>query len=171
MKKITFLIILIISNLCHAQLKQPAIILDTTTQDLSFGHDITMFPSIQGFKKQAIFVPKDALESGLKIEVLAAKKTEIDNCNQYQLIGTFEKKILENYGYTYFLFNSNSLVISTKMACEHSQIQLNYVYSTKREMTEYRSSQPIVAYAPEGIKIFYRVWRQDNKLSEALMYE
>lgn len=158
-------------NFSQAQDKLPSITIDTTTQNLGIAHDITMYPSIEGLKKQAFFLPREAVEAGLKIELYAAKKTEVDNCNKHILVGNFERKTLEGYGYTYFVFNSNGSIISSKMSCTNSQIQLNFVPSSGRGWTDYNSSQPIVAYAPEGIKLFYKIWRAEHKQTEAFLYE
>jgi ecotin len=173
-KPILFLA-LIVAHSIHAQLKPSSISLDSTmsigAMSTTGAYDITMFPSIDGLKKQAIFLPIEAMENGLRIELYAAKKSEVDHCNTHFLVGSFEKKSLEGYGYTYFVFNSNGTIISTKKACENGVIQFNHVFSTKREWADYKSKIPIVAYAPEGIKICYRIWRQDPKIAEAILYE
>lgn len=133
-------------------------------------HDITMFPSINGYIKQAIFLENLPLEKNYKVEFYATKKAEVDNCNKHYLLGDFEMKTMDGWGYFYYVFKSNSELISTKMGCMDAAKMITDVPSGKTELIRYTSIMPLIVYAPEGIDIKYRIWKVDPKENKAIAY-
>lgn len=135
--------------------------------ELKAMHDLTIYPNIENMIKNVIFMDPRVNETQYKIEFYAVKSMEVDNCNKHYLLGDFEVKTLEGYGYPYYVFKSNGQVISTKMACENSMKKIQNVASGKTETVRYMSLLPVVIYTPKEIDIKYKIWNQDPKELDA----
>ena len=130
-------------------------------------HDLTIYPNIPNMVKNVIFLDPLANESLYKVEFYTVKSIEVDECNKHYLFGDFEVKNLEGYGYPYFIFNSNSQVISTKMGCGNDVKKVKNVPSGKTETYRYFSILPIVVYTPKDIDVKYKIWKQEPKELDA----
>lgn len=130
-------------------------------------HDLTIFPTINQLVKHSIFLEQRADETLYKVEIYAVKSQEVDNCNKHFLLGDFELKTLEGHGYPYYIFNSNTQIISTKMGCGDNITKIKNVPSGKTELVKYISALPLVVYAPKDIEIKYKIWKQDPKELDA----
>lgn len=133
-------------------------------------HDITIYPSIANMTKNVIIIDPMPNESMHKVEFYAVKSAEVDDCNKHYLLGEFEVKTLEGYGYPYYIFKSNSQIISTKMGCENQNKKVREITSGKTELVRYISSIPIVVYTPKEIDVKYKLWKQESKEYEARSY-
>ncbi len=133
-------------------------------------HDLTIYPNIPNMVKNVIFLDPMPHETLLKVEFYAAKSMEVDECNKHYLFGDFEVKTLDGYGYPYYIFNSNSQVISTKMGCGNDVKKIKNVPSGKTETIRYLSLLPIVIYTPQMIDVKYKIWKQDPKELDARSY-
>lgn len=136
-----------------------------------FVHDITMYPKIAGMIKHAIFLEAQPDEKFYKIELYAVKSASVDDCNKHFLIGEFETKNLEGWGYDYYIFQSNGSIMSTKMACIKSSYSYKDVASSQTQTTRYISAIPLIVYAPQGVNIKYKLWKQEPKEYDAKAYE
>jgi len=125
--------------------------------------DLTMYPKLENMSKKAIILEPRENESALKIEIYAVKESEVDACNRHRLVGDFEKKNLEGWGYTYYVFNSNGMILSSKMACIDDKKAVKSIESSHNAMMDYSSRWPIVIYCPMGMIIKYRIWNLDGK--------
>lgn len=130
-------------------------------------HDLTIYPNVPNMVKHAILLESMPNEKILKVEFYAVLSSEVDYCNKHYLLGDFEMKNLEGYGYPYYIFNTNSQIISTKMGCETNAKKVMNVASGKTETVKYVSLMPIVIYAPKNIDIKYKIWKQDPKELDA----
>ena len=130
-------------------------------------HDLTIYPNIPNMVKNVIFLDPLANESLYKVEFYTVKSIEVDECNKHYLFGDFEVKNLEGYGYPYFIFNSNSQVISTKMGYGNDVKKVKNVPSGKTETYRYFSILPIVVYTPKDIDVKYKIWKQEPKELDA----
>lgn len=130
-------------------------------------HDLTIYPNLPNLTKNVIMLDALPNEKIYKIEFYAVLSAEVDNCNKHYLLGDFEVKNLEGYGYPYYIFNSNSQIISTKLGCANDEKKLKSVNSGKTEFVKYASLLPIVVYTPKNIDIRYKIWKQDPKELEA----
>lgn len=173
MRLLLTLCIVLLALMASAQFKPTAIPIDSTIKSTKqiVVHDVTMFPKLENLKKHVIFLESESNEKELKLELFAIKKAEVDDCNSHFLMGKFESIPLEGYGYHYYMFNTNGNVISTKKACVNNHFMLKNIESSKKETIEYNSNIPQVIYAPEGVEIFYRIWRRDQKVIESTLYE
>jgi ecotin len=124
-------------------------------------HDLTIYPNLPNMVKNVIFMDPLANELLCKVEFYAVKSLEVDDCNKHSLFGDFEVKTLEGYGYPYYVFNTNSQVISTKMGCGNTIKKVKNVASGKTETVRYMSLLPIVIYTPIEIDVKYKIWKQD----------
>ncbi len=134
---------------------------------LTVVHDLTIFPPIDKLVKHAILLDPRPNETLYRVEIYAVKSQEVDNCNKHYLIGDFELKTLEGHGYPYYIFNSNTQIISTKMGCGDNITKIKNVPSGKTELVKYISALPLVVYAPKDIEIKYKIWKQDPKELDA----
>lgn len=116
------------------------------------------FPAIEGFKPQLVSLKSATDSELLKVELIAGKTMEVDDCNTYGLQGEFEQKQVDATGTPYYVFNSNGEVIQTLMACPDDKKHTEFV-GGQSVMVEYDSQQPLVAYLPEGIELQHRVWK------------
>lgn len=130
-------------------------------------HDLTIFPSIDQLVKHAIFLEPRVDEALYKVEIYAVKSQEVDNCNKHFLLGDFELKTLEVHGFPYYIFKSNTQIISTKMSCGDNIAKMKNVPSGKTELVKYISVLPLVVYAPQDIEIKYKIWKQDPRELDA----
>jgi ecotin len=124
-------------------------------------HDLSIYPNLPNMVKNVIFMDPLVNELLYKVEFYAVKSIEVDNCNKHYLFGDFEVKTLEGYGYPYYVFNTNSQVISTKMGCDNTIKKVKNVASGKTETVRYMSLLPIVVYTPIEIDVKYKIWKQD----------
>lgn len=130
-------------------------------------HDLSIYPNLPNMVKNVIFMDPMANELLYKVEFYAVKSLEVDNCNKHYLFGDFEVKTLEGYGYPYYVFNTNSQVISTKMGCDNTIKKVKNVASGKTETVRYMSLLPIVVYTPKEIDVKYKIWQQNPKELDA----
>jgi ecotin len=140
------------------------------TSQIQAVHDLTVYPNLPNMVKNVIFLDPMPYETLLKVEFYAVKSLEVDECNKHYLFGDFAVKTLEGYGYPYYVFNTNSQVISTKMGCGNDVKKVKNVSSGKTEIVRYMSILPIVIYSPKEIDIKYKIWKQDPKELDARTY-
>lgn len=130
-------------------------------------HDLTIYPPIENMTKNAIFLDPLPDETLYKVELYVVKSLEVDNCNKHYLFGDFEVRRLDGFGFSYFIFNSNSNIISTKMGCGDDIKKIRNVASGKTEIVRYISAMPIVVYTPKDMEVKYKLWKVDPKEMDA----
>lgn len=116
-----------------------------------------VYPFIEGMIPFAINVAeKEDEEANKKILVEVGKMMEVD-CNQHRLGGNFEVKVLDEYQFDYYIFNTDGNVASTMMACPDDQ-KTNKFVSGEGQFISYNSKHTIPIYAPEGYEVRYTIW-------------
>lgn len=129
--------------------------------------DPTIFPAAEsGFKKMIIEVPYSSNDSNKKIEFYVGKWMEVDACNTFGLIGTYEQKDLEGWGYNYYVFNTKGDVRSTMMACPDSTLR-NLFVSAPAQLVDYNGRMPIVIYVPEGYDVQFKIFKAEDEVYSA----
>ncbi len=124
-------------------------------------HDLSMYPEpTEELLRHIIALPEKENEAGYKIELSAGKIMEVD-CNQHTLSGELVEKTVSGWGYPYFQFNTNGLVMSTRMACPEDPMHEEFVQASPL-LVHYNSKLPIVVYTPEGYAVKYRIWHRDD---------
>lgn len=127
-----------------------------------------IFPkSEKNQKKVVIEVPYSSQDSNKKIEIFVGKEMETDKCNQYGLPGSFTKKDLKGWGYSYLTFNSTGNAVSTMKGCAESGTRTQFV-NAAGYMADYNGRMPIVLYIPQGFTVRYKIYKADPEWYEAL---
>lgn len=132
--------------------------------------DISVFPSPKkGFTQFVIDVPFSSTEidSNKKVEVFVGKYQDVDTCNRHSLMGEFQSKDLQGWGYTYFEFQSKGDVMSTMMGCGDNQTISKFVTS-QGLLLDYNGRMPIVLYVPEGMEVQYKIFKAEPETYKAL---
>lgn len=119
--------------------------------------------SIGALKRHVIFLEQRADENLYKIEIMAGMYKEVD-CNRHTLAGEFKESVVEGWGYSYYVFETNGQIASTKMMC-HEPKTTKFI-SGQGEIVRYNSRLPLVVYLPEGMELKYRVWSAGEMLPE-----
>lgn len=122
------------------------------------------FPEKEGYVKKYILLKKlnPDEEANHKIEIMPGV-TKVADCNNHQLSGNLSEKVLDGFGFTYFIFDSNGEIASTRMLCPDNSEKEKFITGTT-QMIAYNSSVPIVVYIPKDIELKYRVWTTNGKM-------
>ncbi len=144
----------------------------TSSYAAEVGHDdpLAVYPrSVDGLKRNVITLPKQRHEQDLQVELVIGKVMSVD-CNRTSLIGTLTSKTVSGWGYDYYQVGVNPGVISTKMACVNSSVHQQLVTLSlpdDQRFITYNSRLPIVIFAPEDVKVSYRLWHAEAGTSPA----
>lgn len=129
--------------------------------------DPKIFPEAQkGFKKMIIEVPYSSNDADKKIEFYVGKWMDVDGCNTFNLMGSYEQKDLQGWGYSYWVFNTKGDVRSTMMACPDQKGRHLFV-SANPEIVDYNGRMPIVIYVPEGYDVQFKIFKAANETYQA----
>lgn len=109
----------------------------------------------EGMVRYVLFLDVIQDEGIYKVELIPGKIMNVD-CNRHLLMGSFEEKIVEGWGYPYFEFSTDGMTRSTRMAC-HTPNEDRFVQSESLTI-RYNSKLPIVVYLPMGYDVLYRIW-------------
>lgn len=126
--------------------------------------DTSIYPKPKAGISQHIFtLPAQDNEGTYKVEIVASKTMMVD-CNRVMIGADLESKTLEGWGYNYFEIEDVSPPATTQMACpdttkKEAAVELNL---DDDEFIRYNSKLPVVVYAPEDIKVGYRIWKTDG---------
>lgn len=112
---------------------------------------------LEGMERYVIYLDKKADESQFSIELIAGKTMEVD-CNIYRLLGKFEEKTVEGWGYNYYVFETEGQAVSTLMACLDGKKTEKFITPGEGLKVRYNSRLPIVVYLPKGYGLKYKVW-------------
>ena len=114
------------------------------------------FPAVvDGARRHVIAPPARRDEEARKIEIRVGRVMDVD-CNTRGLIGRFEEKTLQGWGYSYLVFVTKGEVVQTMMACLETAKRKGFV-SGQPHLARYNSRAPLVVYAPEGYEVRYRI--------------
>lgn len=128
--------------------------------------DTKMYPAAEkDTERVVIYLPELNNEYEYELELMVGKIADID-CNHHSLIGNFEEKTVEGWGYNYFTFESDGNMISTRMACPDNKTEKKLV-NAQSIKTRYNSKLPVVVYVPKGYKVTYNVWGNLGKTYKA----
>lgn len=123
--------------------------------------DPKIFPEAkQGFKKMVIEVPYSDLDADKKIEFYIGKWMDVDGCNTFSLMGTYEQKELQGWGYNYWEFNTKGDVRSTMMACPDLP-KRNLFVSAEGQFVDYNGRMPIIIYVPDGYDVQFKIFKAE----------
>jgi len=125
--------------------------------------DPNIFPKAEnGYKKMIIEVPFSDNDNNKKIEFYVGKWMDVDGCNTFNLMGTYEQKDLQGWGYSYFVFKTNGDVRSTLMACPDKTSRHLFV-SAMPQLIDYNGKMPVIIYVPEGYDVQFKIFKAENE--------
>lgn len=129
--------------------------------------DPKIFPEAEkGFKKMIIEVPYSENDANKKIEFYAGIWMEVDGCNTFNLMGTYEQKDLQGWGYNYWIFKTNGNVQNTMMACPDLPLR-NLFVSASPQIVDYNGKMPIVIYVPEKYDVQFKIFKAEHETYRA----
>ncbi|MGR5347331.1 ecotin family protein [Vibrio mediterranei] len=108
-------------------------------------------------KHSFVLTPMDNEHDHL-IEIRPSVKVKVDSCNKVSLGAETKIDILEGWGFSYYVVNTNGNLRSSLMGCADERRVEKQVYASRGELYDYNSKLPLVVYAPKGVTIEYRVW-------------
>lgn len=119
-------------------------------------NDLSIFPKPEnGIKKAYFNVPKMKNEENLKIEIIVGKEEKLD-CNNYFLMGKIKEEVVNGWGYSYYVVESDGKMGGTLMACLDGKKELKFV-TLESKIARYNSKLPYVVYVPKDFKVKYKV--------------
>jgi len=101
------------------------------------------FPEVQnGMHRFVIMLPhkERAEENDFKVELIAGKIMQTDGVNIVRLGTTFEVRILEGWGYTYYKVVGKDVAMSTLMAAPEGSPKVDQFVSGLSLLIKYNSS-------------------------------
>ncbi len=125
---------------------------------------VSMFPKPEKGQVQYIIdVPHSTKDDTKKIEFFVGKMTETDACNNHGLMGQFEERDLQGWGYNYYEFKTDGQIRSTMMGCPDAKKIQQFVSSTG-QLVRYNGRLPIVIYVPEGYEVRYKIYTTNDEV-------
>jgi ecotin len=128
--------------------------------------DPNIFPAAKaGFTRHVLTIPKGSEEGNLKIEIVAGLNMEVD-CNHVMISADLDDENLEGWGYNYYKIDDVSKPASTLMGCPDGSKKDAFVTLNLGQdaLIRYNSKLPLVVYAPENLKVGYRIWETNGKI-------
>ena len=124
-------------------------------------YDLSMYPkSNDSIKRHVVEVPIEENEGLYNLEIWAGQTKKVD-CNRHSIPGTFTKKTVKGWGYSYYEFTTKEHQISTRMGCPDNVLTEKFILS-KTEHVKYNSKLPVVVYCPSNLEIKYTIWSKSN---------
>ncbi|MCL4135549.1 UNVERIFIED_CONTAM: hypothetical protein GTU68_015732 [Idotea baltica] len=104
-------------------------------------------------------LPKQAVESDLKVELIAGKTVLVDR-NQYFFSGHIKRENINGWGFSKHIVSTSGLMAGTLMAVDPIIPKTNRFITIGGEqyLIQYNSRLPVVVYAPEDVEMRYRIW-------------
>ena len=131
--------------------------------------DMQPYPVVQnGLVRMVFRVPAIEDESAHKVEIIVGKTQSVD-CNRTSFGGSLERRVVEGWGYSYFVLEKVGGPISTKMACPpaHQNADEFVIVVGDGFLQRYNSKLPMVIYVPEGFGVRYRIWTAQDDIGRA----
>lgn len=139
----------------------PAVVMANKDNNTSARKNLEAFPlTHKGLVRQVIFLPKKTKEDLLKVELQVGKIFELDTINQYFLMGELQQKILQGWGFSYYVLQTSGDLGGTLMAIHpDTPKEKRFVSLAEETIIRYNSEMPIVVYLPKGFELRYRIWK------------
>jgi len=122
--------------------------------------DLKPYPAAQKGSVRAVFrVPALENEADRKVEILVGKTLLVD-CNRTWFGGNLEKRVVQGWGFRYFVLENVGPPASTMMGCPPEQEKSEAFVPVRGEgfLLRYNSKLPVVTYVPKGFEVRYRIW-------------
>lgn len=131
--------------------------------------DPAIYPAATaGMTRHVFELPPSTDEDRYRVEIVVGTIMEVD-CNTTVIRADIDEDDVKGYGYPYFTITDVSVPITTMMGCPDTprtkkivELQLG-----KDALHDYRSALPLVVYAPEAMKVGYRIWTTTGEVTGA----
>ncbi len=117
-------------------------------------------PAAAGMVRHVLQLPKQADESGFKVELIVGKTVETDGANRYFFGGRIEEEAIKGWGYTRYVVGKLGPMAGTLMAVDPNapKVARFVTLGDAPHIIRYNSRLPVVVYVPEGVEVRYRIW-------------
>ncbi|MDX7987794.1 serine protease inhibitor ecotin [Xenorhabdus sp. 12] len=132
--------------------------------------DVAPYPAAPaGMVRSVIELPKQDNEKDYMVELMIGQDMKVD-CNHHWFGGKLDKKVLEGWGYDYYMLDKVNGPMSTKMGCPDQKETVRFVQVQlgKEALIRYNSKLPIVTYTPKSMTVKYRIWQASDKVETAV---
>ncbi len=153
----------------HAALLATLICAASVTASAGDSSDMKPYPQADpGFVRMVIRVPAVELESDRKVEIIVGRVMEVD-CNQTWFGGDLDRRIVEGWGFSYYVLESAGGPASTMMACPPDSEKTEGFVKVRGKgfLERYNSKLPMVVYVPDGFQVRYRIWSAGDETFSA----
>ena len=119
------------------------------------------FPQAElGIKRFVITLDhKERSEEGdFKVELIVGKIAKVDGVNKYKLNATLVPKPLKGWGFTFYKFSGDGLMMGTRMAAPEGSTPIDSFVAGTPLLIRYNSRIPIVVYMPQDYEVRYKIW-------------
>ena len=141
---------------------------DSLSEKKFADYDLSMYPeSSDTLSRYIIELPIEEDEGLFNLEIWAGKSAKVD-CNKHSLAGKFNRKTVQGWGYSYYVFETDGMMMSTQMACPEENLT-DKVVRSKTEHVRYNSKLPVVVYCPKNIAIEYAIWSKSATPIKAIL--
>lgn len=115
----------------------------------------------KGMWRYVVMLPTEENESNLKVELVIGKTIQAEPRNDYFFGGKLETKVVQGWGFTYYVLPKLGPMAGTLMAVDPTAPKVERFIRVAGEapLLRYNSKLPVVVYVPEGVEVRYRVWR------------
>ena len=140
----------------------------STSEKRFADYDLSMYPETSDtLTRYVIELPIEDDEGLFNLEIWAGKTKEVD-CNKHNLAGKLNRKTVQGWGYSYYVFETNGMIMSTQMVCPEKNTTEKFIRS-KTEHVRYNSKIPIVVYCPKNVAIEYAIWSKGSIPVKAIL--
>lgn len=133
-------------------------------------NNLRAFPApVQGMTRHVIYLPKEADESLLKVELVIGKTVVIDEQNRYFFSSKIEEETIQGWGFTRYVLPKLGPMAGTLMGVPPGapKIERFITLGGEPNLLRYNSRLPLVVYVPQEVEVLYRVWRAERVLKAA----
>lgn len=89
------------------------------------------------------------------------------DCNHHSFYGSFEEKIVEGYGYTYYELSNVGEPSTTLMDCGNTPHKKEFVEVSGDYIYRYNSRLSFVVYVPNRFDVQYRILKPEEVFKAA----
>lgn len=125
----------------------------------SVADELKAYPeAAAGQTRHVITLPPTQNEDELNVEIIVGQTKTVD-CNRHSLGGELSERVVDGWGYNYYIVPQITAGASTMMGCPPNSERETFVTLPGQTIVRYNSKLPLVVYTPENAEVRYRFWR------------
>lgn len=126
----------------------------------------TVIDKMNGYDVYAINLSANSELENARIEIVPGIFTAVD-CNSHRLVGNMKEATIDGWGYSYYVFESDGEILSTRMGCPETSIRMDFVEGESVQLApQDLGSYTQVVFVPKDIEVRLRVWRSKTLAQE-----